>query len=647
MYSHGNVGMDSPVTTGTQREGGQRLGPLHVVYVDSDDGDASEVRTTLSAADDEFDVRVCETADDALSALEDGAVDCVVSEYQLPDRDGVALLRAIRDSRPTLPFLLFTDDGDERVASDAISAGVTDYLTKTPLAEQTAVLRQRIAAAVSERHAETRILDRMTDAFFALNEDWEFTYLNDRGRQVIADAAEIATEDDDLLGRDIWEAIPSAVGTEFHEQYHRAMREQEAVSFEAYYDPLGTWFEVNAYPSASGLSVYFRDVTERREHERELGQREETLRETYRVVSRKDLDLEAKVERLLDIGREALGTDIAALSRIEGDTYVFEIVRDPTGETEAGDTVPLAATNCERAVVEEETLVLADIASDAPDLTERAGFTEMGITCYLGTPVVVDGEVYGTFCFYDTEPREPFTDWEVTLVELMGNWVSYERERERHREELTRERNRLEDFANVVSHDLRNPLNVAFGRLELIAAEYDGDTEHVAAARRALERMDELIEDVLALARGGDRVVDASAVALDDVVTAAWDTVESGDATLALVDEDARLTGDATRLQQLLENLFRNALEHGGESVTVRVGALPNGRGFFVEDDGPGLSEDDREQVFERGYTTSDDGTGFGLAIVKQIAEAHGGDVAVTESEAGGARFEVTGIPAG
>ncbi|MBV0900597.1 hybrid sensor histidine kinase/response regulator [Haloarcula salina] len=639
--------MDSPVTTGTQREGGQRLGPLHVVYVDSDDGDASEVRTTLSAADDEFDVRVCETADDALSALEDGAVDCVVSEYQLPDRDGVALLRAIRDSRPTLPFLLFTDDGDERVASDAISAGVTDYLTKTPLAEQTAVLRQRIAAAVSERHAETRILDRMTDAFFALNEDWEFTYLNDRGRQVIADAAEIATEDDDLLGRDIWEAIPSAVGTEFHEQYHRAMREQEAVSFEAYYDPLGTWFEVNAYPSASGLSVYFRDVTERREHERELGQREETLRETYRVVSRKDLDLEAKVERLLDIGREALGTDIAALSRIEGDTYVFEIVRDPTGETEAGDTVPLAATNCERAVVEEETLVLADIASDAPDLTERAGFTEMGITCYLGTPVVVDGEVYGTFCFYDTEPREPFTDWEVTLVELMGNWVSYERERERHREELTRERNRLEDFANVVSHDLRNPLNVAFGRLELIAAEYDGDTEHVAAARRALERMDELIEDVLALARGGDRVVDASAVALDDVVTAAWDTVESGDATLALVDEDARLTGDATRLQQLLENLFRNALEHGGESVTVRVGALPNGRGFFVEDDGPGLSEDDREQVFERGYTTSDDGTGFGLAIVKQIAEAHGGDVAVTESEAGGARFEVTGIPAG
>jgi len=638
--------MDSPVTTGTQHGTRERPGPLRVVYVDGDDGDASTVRTALSAADDEFAVTVCETADDALAVLSDGPVDCVVSEYQLPDRDGVALLRAVRDSHPTLPFLLFTDAGDERVASAAISAGVTDYLSKSPLDEQTAVLRQRIAAAVSERQAETRILDRMTDAFFALNENWEFTYLNDRGRQVISDAAE-GTAGDDLLGRDIWEAIPSAVGTEFYEQYHRAMGEQEAVSFEAYYDPLETWFEVNAYPSKTGLSVYFRDVTERREHERELGQREETLRETYRVVSRKDIDLEAKVERLLDIGREALGTDVAALSRIEGDTYVFEVVRDPTGETAAGDTVPLTATNCERAVVEEETLVLADIAADAPDLTDRVGFTEMGITCYLGTPVVVDGEVYGTFCFYDTEPREPFTDWEITLVELMGNWVSYERERERHREALTRERNRLEDFASVVSHDLRNPLNVAFGRLELIAAEYDGDPEHVDAARRALERMDELIEDVLAMARGGDRVVDAAEVALSDVVTAAWDTVESGDTTLDLVDEDARITGDGTRLQQLFENLFRNAVEHGGESVTVRVGTLPDGRGFFVEDDGPGLPEGDREQVFGRGYTTSEAGTGFGLAIVSEIAEAHGGAVRATESAAGGTRIEVTGIETG
>ncbi len=292
--------------------------------------------------------------------------------------------------------------------------------------------------------------------------------------------------------------------------------------------------------------------------------------------------------------------------------YVFEIVRDRTGAIEAGDAVPLDATNCERAVVEEKTLVLADIAEDRPELTDRAGYTEMGVSCYLGTPVVVDGSVYGTFCFYGTEPRDSFSEWEVTLVELMGNWVSYEQERERREQELTRERNRLEEFASVVSHDLRNPLNVAFGRLTLVDEAYDGDPEHVEALRRSLERMDELIDDVLALARGGHKVIDATEASLDDIITAAWDTVESSDATLERRDTDVRITGDQTRLQQLFENLFRNSVEHGStssrtesddsvehrhsltgaddsdsdEHVTVRVGTLSDGRGFYVADDG-------------------------------------------------------------
>jgi signal transduction histidine kinase len=390
--------------------------------------------------------------------------------------------------------------------------------------------------------------------------------------------------------------------------------------------------------------VYFRDITERHKHEEEIRGRERTLREIYRVISRKDLDFEEKIGRLLEIGQHALGTETAALSRVDGDMYVFEIVRDRTGAIEAGDAAPLDATNCERAVVEEKTLVLADIAQDRPEMTERAGYAEMGISCYLGTPVVVDGSVYGTFCFYGTEPRDSFSEWEVTLVELMGNWVSYEQERERREQELTRERNRLEDFASVVSHDLRNPLNVAFGRLTLVDKEYDGDPEHVEALQRSLERMDELIDDVLALARGGHKVIDATETSLDDIITAAWDTVESSNATLERVDTDAQITGDQTRLQQLFENLFRNAVEHSDDHVTVRVGTLPGGRGFYVADDGPGIPEDESEQVFERGYTTSDDGTGFGLAIVSEIVDAHGARMTVSESEDGGTRFDVTGI---
>jgi signal transduction histidine kinase len=94
-----------------------------------------------------------------------------------------------------------------------------------------------------------------------------------------------------------------------------------------------------------------------------------------------------------------------------------------------------------------------------------------------------------------------------------------------------------------------------------------------------------------------------------------------------------------------LENLFRNAIEHGGEDVTIRVGGLSDG--FYVEDDGPGVPEDARDEVFEVGYSTSPDGTGFGLNIVKEIAEAHNWEITLTEGTTGGARFEITNVELG
>ena len=96
------------------------------------------------------------------------------------------------------------------------------------------------------------------------------------------------------------------------------------------------------------------------------------------------------------------------------------------------------------------------------------------------------------------------------------------------------------------------------------------------------------------------------------------------------------------RLGRLLENLFRNALEHGGTDVTVTVRLLEDG--LAVEDDGPGVPESERERLFDAGYSTTERGTGFGLRIVRQIADEHGWDVTVGESATGGARFEVTGV---
>lgn len=124
--------------------------------------------------------------------------------------------------------------------------------------------------------------------------------------------------------------------------------------------------------------------------------------------------------------------------------------------------------------------------------------------------------------------------------------------------------------------------------------------------------------------------------------------VSSGDASFALdIAPDVSIDADPERLQQLFENLFRNALEHGGRDVTVTVGDLPDGTGFFIQDDGVGIPESDREEIFTPGYTTAENGTGFGLAIVGEIVDAHGWTIRATESAEGGARFEIkTATPA-
>jgi signal transduction histidine kinase len=220
--------------------------------------------------------------------------------------------------------------------------------------------------------------------------------------------------------------------------------------------------------------------------------------------------------------------------------------------------------------------------------------------------------------------------------------------------ELERETERLQQFASVLSHDLRNPVTIAMGRLEHELAGREDEAENVEIALSAVDRINDTIDDLLTLAREGERVVDPDAVSLRAVAEDAWETSDTGDATLAVeLDRDVRIRADRSRLRTMLENLFRNAVDHGGESVTVGSADA----GFCVADDGPGIPEDDRETVFEYGYSTREDGTGFGLAIVASIAEAHdwsvsvrdavadgGGDGATTPAHDAGARFEISGV---
>jgi PAS domain S-box-containing protein len=219
--------------------------------------------------------------------------------------------------------------------------------------------------------------------------------------------------------------------------------------------------------------------------------------------------------------------------------------------------------------------------------------------------------------------------------------ITDRKERER---ELARQNDRLEKFANVVSHDLKNPLNVAQGRLELASEQYE--SEDLDSAARAVDRSLTLIEDLLTLARQGQAVGDVESVQLAEICESCWQTVETGDSTLS-IETDRTIRADPGRLKQLLENLMRNAIEHGGKRVSITVGDLDDG--FYVADDGAGIPEDEREDVFEAGYSTTDEGTGFGLNIVNEIVEAHGWEITVCDSTEGGARFEITGVesPAG
>ncbi|MFW6449084.1 MAG: ATP-binding protein [Halobacteriota archaeon] len=211
--------------------------------------------------------------------------------------------------------------------------------------------------------------------------------------------------------------------------------------------------------------------------------------------------------------------------------------------------------------------------------------------------------------------------------------ITEQRERER---ELERQNDRLEQFASIVSHDLRNPLTVAMGHLEMLDGDGD-DSRRVVA--EALERMETLIDDTQRLARQGRTVDETSLVDLGEIARESWAFIEAPEARLDVRD-GVMVDGDPDRLRQVLENLLKNAVTHAGPDVRVRVGPLPGG-GFYVEDDGPGIAPDERESIFDPGYTTRNDGSGFGLAIVREIVEAHGWSIDVSESSGGGTRIEI------
>jgi PAS domain S-box-containing protein len=452
------------------------------------------------------------------------------------------------------------------------------------------------------------LVSAMGDAVYALDADGDIIELNDALARISGyDMAEIREDWPELL-------YPDAEMERFRDAISEMHRSGEPTTVDATIDgadgPVPVEVMMTPLPtddgSYRGHVGIVRDVTDRRRREREL--------EEYETI------VQAMPDEVYTLDAEGRFTSIVPASGSETTQAGYR------PDEVIGEHVEIVL---EDAAIEHAEEVIRNLLGD-DDRIKETFETELKASDGDSTPVEIH------LALLPTAHEDGFRG----TVGVVRD-VTEQRARQEVRE---RQNERLEEFANVVSHDLRNPLNLAMGNVDLLQDEYDdGRLDSVAAAH---ERMATIIEDVLASTREGDIVQETSRVSLAAVADAAWSTAGNARATIEVVD-DVALRADVDRLQRLLENLYRNAIDHGGETVFVTVEPIDaDGEpvGFAVADDGPGIPPDDRERVFESGYTRSSDGTGLGLAIVKRIAEAHGWTVAATEGPTGGARFEFTGV---
>ena len=586
------------------------VGRIRVLHVDDDPEFAEMVATFLEREDDRFDISTATSADEGLTRLSAHEFDCVVSDYEMPGQNGIEFLETVREAYPALPFILYTGKGSEDIASDAISAGVTDYLNKQTGTSQYTILANRIENAVDTYRAQTELADRekRLNLFFEAfpmgvvewDEEFNFVRLNDAAETILG------YDEADLQGQS-WEAIVSESDRELvggvvsdlleagggYHCINKNVRKDGREIICEWHNRVVT----DTTDEVMAVFSQFQDVTDRERRKSEL-QEYETLVETL--------------------------TDAVYVVDEEGQfTYVNDEFAELVGydrETILGS--PPSLIKDEAAVKQAEHQLGRLLSRDGP---ESVTF-ELTVHPRDGDPIICEDHM--AVLPYD---GDQFNGSVGILRDIT--------ERKQREKKLEQQNTQLEEFARVVSHDLRNPLNVAEGRIEL--AQDTCESDHLTKAEDALERCQTLINDLLLVAREGTRVRDVEPIALSAIAEQCWRHVATDDATLQLLTERT-IHADRSRLQQLLENLYRNAIDHGGAGVTVTVGNLSDG--FYVADDGPGIPDTERDTVFNVGYSTTDDGTGFGLSIVQQVADSHGWHTRITDGPSDGARFEFTSV---
>ena len=695
--------------------------PIRVLHVDDDPDVADLTASFLAREVDGMTVETATSAAEGLDRIRTGTFDCVVSEYEMPGMDGIEFLEAVRADHPDLPFILYTARGSETVASDAISAGVTDYLQKDPSTEQYELLANRIRNAVERTRAERarkrhlEAIETAREGISILDPDGEYIYVNE------AYAALYGYDPDEMVGEHWGLVYPD-------EEVETTKTEiLPTVEERGYWhgETTGIRADGTTFPEDHVLSVTdrgdlvctVRDLSARRDRQAELRLKDRVLDEAPIGITISDpasednplIYVNDHFEQLTGYdAEEAVGRNCRFL---QGDATREEPVAAMRAAIDDFEPVTVELRNYRKDGTEFwNRVTIAPLVDDDGSVENYVGFQEdvserkererdravlehgiehvgVGIATYddqgliryaneqyaelLGT---TPSELVGSHLWefnpeFDPERFDEYWD-SYDLGETRVHETVHERfdtgervptrtttthvriddtpyhigtitditESKAHEEQLQREIERLDKFASIVSHDLRNPLNVAQGHLGLVESECDSD--HIDPVRDALGRMNDIITDTLTLARQGRVVDETESVSLGATAEKSWQNADTGGAHLDIVD-DSTIRADPQRLRSILENLFRNAAEHAGD-VAVRVGSVDDG--FYVEDDGPGIPEADRDDIFGAGYSTADESSGFGLTIVQEIAAAHGWAVRITDAAGGGARFEFTGV---
>ncbi|WP_311170315.1 hybrid sensor histidine kinase/response regulator [Halobellus ordinarius] len=632
---------------------------IRVLHVDDDSSVGELTATLLEREDERIEVQTAASTDEGLAIAAERSIDCIVSDYEMPGRSGLDFLEAVREDQPDLPFILYTGKGSEEVASDAISAGVTDYLQKGVGADQYALLANRIRNAVEGHRDSQRVTEQLR--------------INRVVRRINRALVRATTQQE--IDERVCEIISGAEPYRFawigdHNPDARTVERRTAAGVgEDYPDVIEiTTDEAATARGPTGEAVRTRELSVMQDiHEDPDYEpwREEALERGYRASAAVPLIHDDILYGVLNVYADrthvfddherqllsTLGATIGhAYHRIElqqqyTDQYrvLFEEAPVMVVFTRSVDGEPII-DDCNRSFAERLGYERAELRG-----TPLARYyTEESTNRLLekGYQRALTGE-------FVREQRTLLTrnDEEILTIlrasprrnpegEIVGTHALFlDITNEQQVTELKRKNERLDEFTSVVSHDLRNPLNVAQGHLELVRETYDDD--HLDVVASAHDRMEALIDDLLRLARASEAATETDVVDLKSLLNGCWGNVDTADATLD-IDIDRAVDGDETRLKQVFENVFRNSIDHGRADVTVTVGELDDG--FYIEDDGPGIPASDRDNIFDAGFSTSPDGTGFGLSIVKQVIEAHGWAIDVTDGTEGGARFEITDV---